>query len=189
MLTLNEINSFRANARYTRYQCIKLTPPKFMKPSPSCLRLMKSYEQLRTRPYDDQTGRTVVNYCLGATIGYGHLIKDSNEFEKYRQGINESTADSLFESDLYKYIHGVRTDVLVDLTQSEFDALVIMAFNIGKNAFKHSTVLEIINGRNTKNLRDAWNQFRYSQGKVMKGLINRRACEMNVFFDGVYKKI
>ncbi|MDA8481403.1 lysozyme, partial [Citrobacter sp. Awk 4] len=184
MLTLNEINTFRSNARYTRYQCIKLTPPKFMQPTSRCLKLMKSYEQLRSQPYDDQTGRSTSHYCPGATVGYGHLIKNRNEFETYRHGINEFTASLLFESDLYKYIQGVKMEVLVDLTQNEFDALVMMAFNIGKNAFKQSTILRIINGANTRNLRDAWNQFRYSQGRVMRGLINRRTCEMNIFLTG-----
>ncbi|EBM2917346.1 lysozyme, partial [Salmonella enterica] len=28
--------------------------------------------------------------------------------------------------------------------------------------------------------------FRYSQGREMKGVVNRRTSEMTVFFDGVY---
>lgn len=189
MLIKNEINTFRANGRYTRYQCLRLSSPRFMHPSNRCLKLMQSYEQLRTLPYDDQTSRLTEKYCPGATIGYGHLIKDQDEFEKFKNGISHSTASVIFEYDLYKYIQTVRTNVRVDLTQNEFDALVMMAFNIGIQGFKKSTVLEIINGLRTKNLRTSWLSFRYSQGKIMQGLINRRTSEMDVFFEGVYRKI
>ncbi|ECG6088543.1 hypothetical protein E1818_10725 [Salmonella enterica subsp. enterica serovar Blukwa] len=79
------------------------------------------------------------------------------------------------EHDLYRFIQAVKNNVIVDLTQNEFDALVILAFNTGVRGFTHSTVLSIINGNYTKDLRSAWYAFRYSQGR-----------EMKVFFDGVY---
>ncbi|MGG85790.1 hypothetical protein EEA10_22570, partial [Salmonella enterica] len=37
-----------------------------------------------------------------------------------------------------------------------------------------------------ESIRSAWYAFRYSQGREMKGVVNRRTSEMTVFFDGVY---
>lgn len=109
--------------------------------------------------------------------------------KKYRNGINITTANSLFNDDIYQFIQVVKNKVIVDLTQNEFDALVILAFNIGVREFSQSTVLSIINGRYTHDLRSTWYAFRYSQGHVMKGLINRRSSEMKVFFHGIYIKL
>lgn len=189
MLLKNELETFRKNGRYTKTQCVKMQSPRIMRPSYRCLALMKSYEKLSLFPYDDQTRKIITAYCQGATIGYGHLITNSNEFKKYRRGINITTANSLFNDDLYQFIQVVKNKVIVDLTQNEFDALVILAFNIGVRGFSQSTVLSIINGRYTHDLRSAWYAFRYSQGHVMKGLINRRSSEMKVFFHGIYIKL
>ncbi|WP_336220871.1 lysozyme [Citrobacter amalonaticus] len=189
MLLKNELATFRLHGRYTTTQCVKLHPPRIMQPSYRCIALMKSYEKLSLLPYDDQTGKIITEYCQGATIGYGHLIENSNEFKKYINGIDIATANSLFNADLYQFIQVVKNKVIVDLTQNEFDALVILAFNTGVRGFSQSTVLSIINGRYTHDLRSAWYAFRYSQGHVMEGLINRRTSEMKVFFHGVYIKI
>lgn len=155
MLLKNELTTFRLNGRYTRTQYVKIQPPRTMQPTHRCLELMRAYETLSLHPYDDQTKKTITKYCQGATIGYGHLIMDSNEFKIYKNGITKSTADSLFEHDLYRFIQAVKNNVIVDLTQNEFDAPVILAFNTGVRGFTHSTVLSIINGNYTKDLRSA----------------------------------
>ncbi|MGV3345754.1 glycoside hydrolase family protein [Enterobacteriaceae bacterium LUAb1] len=72
---------------------------------------------------------------------------------------------------------------------NEFDALVMLAYNIGSGGFRQSTVLKIINGKSQKNLREAWGSFIYSRGTIVRGLINRRNSELDIFFKGVYIKI
>lgn len=108
---------------------------------------MKNIETLRVKPYDDQTGNTISNYVRGATIGYGHLISTVEEFNQYKDGITEIEADELFKEDLAPFekvvINAINKE---NFTQNEFDALVILSFNIGKNSFKNSSVVKIING-------------------------------------------
>lgn len=58
------------------------------------LALLKEIEELRTMPYDDQTGKTISNYVEGATIGYGYLIPKS-EWVNYKDGIDEPEAERL----------------------------------------------------------------------------------------------
>lgn len=65
----------------------------------------------------------------------------------------------------------------------------MFAFNVGVSALKKSSVLKIINNESSGNVKGAWYRFRYSQGTMSRGLINRTRAEMAVFFNGVYLKI
>lgn len=188
MLKTEELLTYKFNARYTKSQCVRLFNPSSLQPSYSCISLMKSYEKLYKLPYWDQTGELISEFKKGATIGYGHLILSENEFNIYKNGITESQSVTLFKKDIYRFIQEVRTEVKEKLTQNEFDALVMLAFNIGIHAFKSSKILRIINGDLTENLKNAWKSFRRSQGHVSRGLINRREAELNVFFNGGYFK-
>ena len=62
--------------------------------------LLKSIEQARLEPYDDQTGNPITSWVKGATIGYGHLIA-RDEWNKYADGINQEQADALFMQDVF----------------------------------------------------------------------------------------
>ncbi|GGB21831.1 hypothetical protein GCM10007414_39030 [Agarivorans gilvus] len=77
------------------------------------------------------------------------------------------------------------------MTQCQFDALVIFVFNVGIDGFKKSSVVKLINDpkANTSyvNLEGAWKAWNKSQGKVNKGLVNRRAAEWNMFSNNIYK--
>lgn len=188
MLLRDELLAYKFKARYTKSQCVALFNPENMRPSSRCMHLMKSYEKLCKFPYWDQNGKIISEYKNGATIGYGHLISGVKVFEKYKSGISESQADILFDDDIHEYVQTVRFFIKEKITQHEFDGLVMFAFNVGIYAFKKSTVVKIINGESSKNLRDAWLSFKFSQGRINRGLINRREAEMNVFFNGVYFK-
>ena len=157
--------------------------------SPDGLALLKGVEQRRLKPYDDQTGDETDTWVKGATIGFGHLIL-SAEWSTYQAGISEAEADTLFEADLEPYQTAVRTAVTTGLQQYEYDALVILAFNIGAPHFKSSSVVRLLNDPKTRNdevaIKAAWMAWNKSQGKVMKGLVNRRTCEWNIFTSARY---
>jgi GH24 family phage-related lysozyme (muramidase) len=139
-------------------------------------------------PYWDQNSKLISEYIRGATIGYGHLIKNAAEFDKYKNGITDTMANVIFNDDLYNFIGAVRHQVREKLTQNEFDALVMFSFNIGVTGFTTSRVLKIINGSIIGDLRKAWQSYKYSHQRIMSGLMNRRDAEMNIFFNGVYFK-
>ena len=154
------------------------------------LTLLKQVEQLHLKPYDDQTGKRVSDWTQGATIGYGHLIKQA-EWNTYKNGITAPDADTLFDRDLAPFIIAVQSNVKASLKQSQFDALVILAFNIGPDAFPGSSVVTLVNDHKAttkyKDLESAWKAWNKSQGKVMKGLENRRQCEWDIYSQGIYK--
>ena len=168
-------------------------PPNELKLSEKASSLLKQVEELHLKPYDDQTGKAITAWTNGATIGYGHLIK-SAEWNSYKNGISGPEANALFEQDLLPFVTSVQENITAGLKQNEFDALVILAFNIGpgKNGFSGSSVVKLVNDPNAvtgyKDLEAAWKAWNKSQGKVMKGLENRRQCEWKIYSQGIYER-
>jgi len=141
--------------------------------------------------YDDQTGKPInTNEPLpkGATIGYGHLIKQGEDF---RNGINEKTATELLCTDIAVAERAVRDNITVPLTQNQFDALTSLAYNIGAKNFANSTVVKYINNPNFHssvypNLESAWKAWNRSQGQISNGLIKRRQNEWDMYNRSIY---
>ena len=152
--------------------------------------LLKRLEGVRLTPYDDQTGLAITQWVAGATIGVGHLI-DQSEWSRFSSGITRQEAETLLAQDVAPYEGEIRKVVTRSLSQSEFDALVIFAFNIGRRAFSESSMVRLLNnpGASTgyPSLESAWKAWNKSQGKVMQGLNNRRAAEWKLFNQGVYQ--
>lgn len=160
------------------------------------IKLLMDIEQLRLKPYDDQTGKEISSYEKGATIGYGYLIP-RNEWNSYKNGINESEAKELFHSVLKPFEKSTFDIITIPVTQQQFDALVMLNYNIGYGQFKSSSVAAILtcgssviinNYRYRTSFDDAWKAFNKSQGHAMQGLNNRRQAEIDVYLDGVYEK-
>ena len=141
--------------------------------------------------YDDKTGKPVsANAVLprGATIGYGHLIKQGEDF---KNGINETTATELLRADIATAERAVQKNIFVSLKQNQFDALVFLAYNIGVNNFANSTVVKYINNPNFHSsmypsLESAWKAWNHSQGDTSNGLINRRQKEWDIYSRSIY---
>ena len=155
------------------------------------MEFLKSIEDFRLKPYDDQTGKEIFSWVTGATIGYGHLISQI-EWNKYKNGITKKQADALFSQDLFPYVNTVVSNIKPHLAQNQLDALVILVFNIDSSHFKSSSVLKLINNPSAKtpysSLEAAWMAWNKSQGKVNKGVINRRKAEWNIYSNNLYKK-
>lgn len=128
--------------------------------------------------YNDATGKPVpagVPLPVGATIGYGHLVKPGEDFSA---GLTEQQATELLEQDLqatYSTINEqISADVISNMTQSQYDALVSLVFNIGAGSaapqnrnrgLYQSTVRKYLNDNKYKsniypNLEYAWRAFR-----------------------------
>lgn len=152
---------------------------------------LKSVEQLRLTPYDDQNGANIDQWVPGATIGYGHLIS-RQEWSIYQSGVTESQAEKLFQDDLKPFIEIVKSSIDVPLETHEFDAAVMLAYNIGVGGFSSSSVVKLINDPQSDtpyhSLEDAWKAWNKTQGQISQGLINRRNAEWEMFSRGVYER-
>ena len=162
-----------------------------MKMSDDGINMLKKLEGSVTKDdkhviYDDKTGKPVdtkKTLPSGATIGYGHLIKQG---ENFRNGISEAKATELLRADIAIAERAVRDNITVPLSQNQYDALVSLAYNIGAKNFATSTVVKYINNPNFHNsvypnLESAWKAWNKSGGRIMTGLSNRRNQEWDIF--------
>lgn len=98
----------------------------------------------------------------------------------------------LLRYDLEPAEHGVRCAVKVPLSQQQFDALVIFAFNIGVTGLRGSSAIKLINDPQYvaiyPTLEAAWKAWNKSQGKLNQGLVNRRNCEWKIWQEGTYER-
>lgn len=141
-----------------------------MKISASGLELIKKFEGLSLKPYADIAGKM--------TIGYGHLILPSENFDK---GISSQEAESLLLQDIAKF-EKVISKFSHRLNQSNFDALVSLVFNIGIGAFEGSTLFKKLHdGENEIEIAKEFIRWIYAGGKPSRGLLRRRLAEAQLY--------
>lgn len=71
------------------------------------------------------------------------------------------------------------------LTQGQFDALVSFVFNVGDGNFASSTLLKRLNARDYRGAADQFPRWNQAAGRVLPGLVTRRARERTMFLEGV----
>ena len=133
--------------------------------------LICSFEGLELKAYLDSANIW--------TIGYGTIIRNGVKVKKGDTCTIEQ-AKAYMASDLKSFESAVNK-VKVPLNQNQYDALVSLAYNIGVNAFANSTLLKKLNAQDYKGAAaqfDVWNKVK---GKVVQGLVNRRAKERKLF--------
>lgn len=133
---------------------------------------IKEREGCRLKAYDDGGGVW--------TIGYGHT-----KSVKKGQVINNAQAEKLLKSDLLEFEGAVDALVKVELTQAQFNALVSFAFNVGVGAFRKSTLLKLLNQGQYDRVPNELSKWVKDNGKVVQGLVRRRALEAAMFMEGV----
>ncbi len=132
------------------------------------LDLIKSFEGLRLKAYQDSVGVW--------TIGYGHTggVKPG-------QTITKAQAEAFLKSDTGWAQDAVRKSVKVPLTQGQFDALTSFTFNLGAGALKSSTLLKKLNAKDYAGAQKEFGKWVHAGGQVLQGLVRRRAAEAAMF--------
>lgn len=87
----------------------------------------------------------------------------------------------MFASELADCERAVSAAVTVSLSQSQFDALVSFAYNVGIGAFRSSTLLRKLNAGDYQGAADQFLLWDKNDGKVMRGLTRRRQAERALF--------
>jgi lysozyme len=148
--------------------------------SPAGLSLIRGEEGLRLTPYKDTAGYW--------TIGYGHKIVQGDPYHPYGaiKSISADQAETQFQSDVQNLAANyVRQYVTVPLTQSQFDALTSLVFNIGGSNFGTSTLLQKLQLQDYNGAAGQFGRWIYAGGKKDPVLINRRNREMQIFLGQV----
>jgi lysozyme len=113
-------------------------------------------------------------------------IPNINEWPWDKQ-ITMREAMDLFEKALGRYEKAVLDTLKVSIPQHKFDALVSICYNIGVGGLKGSTFMKRINaGASDDQVGAAMMMWTKAGGKVLKGLVNRRTKEVNLYKTGNY---
>ncbi|UUM26289.1 glycoside hydrolase family protein [Acinetobacter colistiniresistens] len=137
------------------------------------INLITSFEDEILIAYDDGVGVW--------TIGFGTTIYPNGVKVKRGDVCTAEQAKAFFTYDLKRFEAAVNGAVKVPLTQNQFDALVSLTYNIGENAFKGSTLLKKLNAKDYQGAADQFPQWNKGGGKVLNGLVRRRAAERDLF--------
>ena len=149
-----------------------------MIPSEKCYNLIKEFEGCRLTSY----------LCPASipTIGWGSTMYPDGSKVLLGQTITQERADILLEWEVIK--KSTVIDAMgLKLNQSQFDAVVCFAYNVGLGSFNKSTIKKLANiNPNNPAIRDAfmmWSKARVG-GVLMtlKGLERRRRAEADLYF-------
>lgn len=142
-----------------------------MRISKAGLEIIKRSEGLRLRAYPDPGSRDGTPW----TIGYGHTrgVKKGDRITKAR-------AEALLRQDV-KWAEDEINRIPVDLTQNQFDALVSFVFNVGVGQFRRSSVYKAVKAGRHDQVPSRLNLWIKNDGKVLRGLVNRRAEEGRLY--------
>jgi len=143
-----------------------------MKTSKKGIELIKKWEGCKLDSYKCSAGHD--------TIGYGNTFYEDGKKVKAGDKITKERAEELLANLLPKFEAIVNKKVTVPLAQNQFDALVSYTWNTGGS----STLFDMINKKaSDKDIR-TWFETKYitAGGKPLKGLIDRRKDEANLYF-------
>ena len=147
-----------------------------MKVNEQGLALIRKFEGLRTGAYRDAAGVW--------TIGYGHTSMAGPPRVGRNMKITRTEAASILARDVAGFAEGVASHVRVPLSDSQFSALVSFAYNVGLENFRKSSVLRAVNDGDCCAVPRRLSLWVKAGGKVLPGLINRRAAEGALFMQG-----
>lgn len=140
-----------------------------MRLSLSARERLKRLEGFRANAYIPVPGDRV-------TIGYGFT-----DGVKIGDRMTREEADARLVEELRPYEMAVWQGCTREPNQNEFDAMVLLCFNIGPAGFKRSTVLKAHNRGDCQAAARAFGLWNKSGGKVYAGLTKRRSEESALY--------
>lgn len=136
------------------------------------LNLIRQWEGFKPYPYKCPAGKM--------TIGYGHVIKDCEEFNK----ITPAEAEELLLEDVIDAEEAViRVNEKIPLSANQYDALVSLVFNIGIGAFENSSMYGYLMSKDYVAAASEFPRWCKANKRGLKGLLKRRIDEMLLFME------
>ena len=140
--------------------------------STKLIEFIKQVEGYKLGVYEDSGGLL--------TVGVGHLILPEDNL-KMNHRITMERCNEFLANDLKIAIKEINDAVVVPLTENQFIALVSFVFNVGRRAFRKSSVIRYINTNQFNLALYHLKEFKYVKGKINHGLLNRRKLESDLF--------
>lgn len=115
------------------------------------------------------------------TIGHGHTGPDVTREDIGVKTITQDEADNLLLEDLYLVEMRVKKLLQREATSNQLSALVSFAYNVGTMNLRTSTLLRKFNAGDDKGAAEQFPAWNKAGGRVLPGLIARRAAEQALF--------
>jgi lysozyme len=153
--------------------------------SQNCIKLITYFE----------TGDNVAKYLKAYqcpakvwTIGIGTTVYPNGSKVKQGDVITIDLAIDYLMHDLKTFQVAVDSFTTDLINQSQFDALVSFAYNLGSGALKSSTLLKKVNiNPNDPTIQAEFEKWVYAGNVKLQGLIRRRKAEAFLYFKGQLK--
>lgn len=147
-----------------------------MKTSSNGAAVIEYFESLQLKAYPDPaTGGKPY------TIGFGTTVYPSGAPVRLGDVCTKEQAEKYLLNDLARFEKVVSDAVRVPLNQGQFDALVSFTYNVGPENLRSSTLLKMVNAGDFAGAAGQFKRWNKANGKVMRGLIRRRAAEQCLF--------
>lgn len=151
-----------------------------MKISENGLKLIQEFESFVNAPYLDSARVWTIGY--GSTYypnGKPVTGRDKPITREYAETIQRNVISKDFEPVINELLEKEIASGFIN--QNMFDAIISLTYNIGVNGFKRSSVLRLLKQGDKQNAADAFLLWNKADGKVLKGLVNRRKKERELF--------
>ncbi len=142
------------------------------------LKLVKRFEGFRATAYHCPAGVLTIGYGYTNQAGYGPGVKIGDAW-------SEIKAEAMLKEGLNRFADEVRPLLTRTPTDTQFGAMVSLAYNIGIGAFRTSTCLRRFNAGDLDGAAEALTWFNKAGGKVLRGLVRRRDAEAALFLNEI----
>jgi lysozyme len=139
-----------------------------MKVNQKGLDLLKHFEGLSLTSYKDIVGRWTIGYGITEGVVPGMVITVEQAQEMLQNALEPREA-------------AVSAMIKVPVTEDEFSALVLLAYNVGLANFKKSTLLKLLNAGDKSGCAKEFPKWNRAGGKEVAGLTRRRLAEQALF--------
>lgn len=133
-----------------------------------------NFEGLKVRAYRDTRGIWTIGVGDTTNVSPGMVITIEEAFRRLRERLAHE-----FEPNLTKQIGTARTD------QYQFDAMLLLSYNIGSHAFGTSEVLQYHNAARYEDAAKAFSHWQHSNGRLVPALVKRRAAEAALYLTAI----
>lgn len=117
------------------------------------------------------------------TIGYGNTFYENGSKVQEGDKITLDRADRLLFFVVQKFEAEIKKLLKSEINENQLGALTSFAFNVGAGNLAKSTLLKKVNANpNDPTIRDEFNRWTKSGGKVLNGLVTRRKAEADLYF-------
>ena len=141
------------------------------------LDLIKRWEGCKLKAYKCSAGVWTVGYGLTTSAGFIEVGPDTV--------ITQAEADWYLEKTVEKFLAEIKPAITAPINENELGAFTSLAYNIGPTAFRKSSALRHFNAGNKDRVPTSIRMWRKAGGKVVKGLVNRREAEVDLFLTPV----